>query len=211
MKRAFSYLELVIVLIVLAILFSFALPNLKPDTLALAANQVAHHIRYTQHLALLDDKMGLGEHWYRRYWRIYFHSGKVGDTKKQWRYTIFSDDASFSGNPNSIYQIALNPENPTKRLTSGFAKQYYKDAQITPSLNLSRTYGVSNIVFKNCGNNNQTIAFDSFGAPSSTIKNANSPFEKRLLNDCEITLFNAQNRSIKIIVYAITGYVKIVY
>lgn len=212
MRRGFSMIELTLVLIILGIILFIASPKLLPDKLSLAAFQVASHLRYTQRLALNDDKTGLGDEWHKRNWRLFFHSGLVtGSKEHEWRYTVFSDDGKFSGNPNSLKQIAPDPANPGKLLTSGFNAQSYKDSRITSSLNLSKTYGIVEIKFKNCGNKNQTISFDSFGAPSGTPKSAKHPFARRFTKDCEISLYDKTGKNITIIVHAITGYVKILH
>lgn len=210
MRGAFSLLELVLVLAIVGTLSVFVGFKMSGEPLKLAANQVAMHLRYTQQLALRDDKTGLGEQWYKRYWRLFFHSGLVGDsTEYEWRYTIFSDDGKFSGNPNSMKQIADDPANPGKKLTSGFNAQSYKDKDITPSLNLSKTFGVANISFKDCGNKNQTIAFDSFGAPSGTMKSAKHPFHRRFSKICEIRFYDKLGKSVAIKIYPISGFIQI--
>lgn len=41
--------------------------------MTLAKNQVIAHIRYTQHLAMMDDKFNADEStWYKRRWQIWF-------------------------------------------------------------------------------------------------------------------------------------------
>ncbi|MDD7600119.1 MAG: type II secretion system protein, partial [Campylobacter sp.] len=79
MKKAFTLIELVFVIVVLGIL-TFALwPTKQPTQAFEAARQIVAHIRYTQHLALNDDKFathtdtdGTGDNiakdWYKRLW-----------------------------------------------------------------------------------------------------------------------------------------------
>ncbi|BCX79852.1 Tfp pilus assembly protein FimT/FimU [Campylobacter sp. 19-13652] len=211
MSRAFSLFELCLVILILGIMLAFAMPNIALDKLHLAAQQILIHLRYTQGLAIMDDKAGLGDEWYKRNWRLFFHSGLVGDSKEHdWRYTVFSDDGKFSGNPNSLSQIAKDPANPNKFLTSGFNGQNYKSSLLNKNLNLTKTYGVADIKFKNCGSKNQTISFDSYGAPSGTLKNAKNPFDKRFLRDCEISLYDEAGKKATIKIHAITGYAKII-
>ena len=56
MKKAFTMLELVFVLVVIGILAAVMIPNMQSTALREAAIQVVSHIRYTQHLAMIDDK-----------------------------------------------------------------------------------------------------------------------------------------------------------
>jgi len=72
MKRyAFTLLELVFVIIVIGILAVVAMPNFKGNPLQTAAEQVATHIRYTQHLAMVDDKFDPANGtWFQGKWAI---------------------------------------------------------------------------------------------------------------------------------------------
>ena len=55
-KKAFTMLELVFVIVVSGILAATFIPRFDRDNLQEAADQVISHIRYTQHLAMVDDK-----------------------------------------------------------------------------------------------------------------------------------------------------------
>ena len=57
MKKAFTMLELVVVIVVIGIIAVAALPRINDDHIAEAADQVMSHIRYTQHLAMQDSKL----------------------------------------------------------------------------------------------------------------------------------------------------------
>jgi prepilin-type N-terminal cleavage/methylation domain-containing protein len=71
MKRtAFTMLELVFVIIVIGILAVLAMPNFNRQPLQEAAEQIASHIRYTQHLAMIDDKYDNNVTWFQGKWAI---------------------------------------------------------------------------------------------------------------------------------------------
>ena len=59
LKRAFTMLELVFVIVVVGILAASIIPQLERDNLGEAAHQVARHIRLAQHHALVYDTFGL--------------------------------------------------------------------------------------------------------------------------------------------------------
>ena len=56
MKKAFTMLELVFVIVVAGIIAAVVIPNTKTNPAQEAAIQLLSHIRYTQHLAMVDDK-----------------------------------------------------------------------------------------------------------------------------------------------------------
>lgn len=72
MKRfAFTMLELVFVIIIIGILAVLAMPNFNTNPLRLASEQIATHIRYTQHLAMIDDKYDpANATWFQDKWTI---------------------------------------------------------------------------------------------------------------------------------------------
>ena len=77
--KAFSLFELIIVMVVIGVLLSITAINFKNDDLARAANQVASHIRYTQFLALTDDKFNPEDkNWTKSRWQIYFTKTVAG-------------------------------------------------------------------------------------------------------------------------------------
>ena len=55
-KRAFTMIELIFVIVVVGILAAIMIPKLNRNASREAANQILTHIRYTQHLAMQDDK-----------------------------------------------------------------------------------------------------------------------------------------------------------
>ena len=55
MKRAFTLIELIIIIIIVGIIAVTASNSFKKDTLVPATNQVLDHVRYTQQLALNQD------------------------------------------------------------------------------------------------------------------------------------------------------------
>jgi len=73
-KAAFTMLELVFVIVVLGILAALALPRLDRDLRQEAEDNILSAIRYTQHLALMDDKTVPGTAWQANLWNIAFES-----------------------------------------------------------------------------------------------------------------------------------------
>ncbi|MDY5466809.1 MAG: type II secretion system protein [Campylobacter sp.] len=174
MKKAFTLIELVFVMIVLAIL-TFALWPTKQPTQALeAARQIVAHIRYTQHLALNDDKFAthkdgtssIARDWYKRLWRITF-SNTIADENCKiggWRYAVYqniSGDLSDKGQPNGANEAAMNPAQAGKVLSACYSGL---STNTSDELNLGQTYKIQNIDFGEfAGDGIQGIIFDELG------------------------------------------------
>ena len=136
MKKAFTLVELVFVVVVIGIL-AFALWPTKQPTQALeAARQIVAHIRYTQHLALNDDKFAahtdtggtdsIAKDWYKRLWRITFSNLTADKDCKigGWRYAVYqniANDLSDKGQPNGTIEAARNPAQAGKVLSACYS------------------------------------------------------------------------------------------
>lgn len=140
MKKAFTMLELIFVIVIAGILSIAILPSFNRNTLQEAADQLVSHIRYTQHLAMMDDKFipspsmskytdiiqknKESEFWYKGRWQIAFFnvSGETPDSSFT-AYSIFSDTPStgtvpgssatwYDGNPNQSSGYSEVATNP---------------------------------------------------------------------------------------------------
>ncbi|MCK9491856.1 MAG: prepilin-type N-terminal cleavage/methylation domain-containing protein [Sulfurimonas sp.] len=216
MKKAFTMMELIFVLIVIGILAAVIMPEMKSNKLREAAIQLISHIRYTQHLAMVDDKFdATDDNWYKGRWQIVF--GTSNFTNDRVAYTVFSDTSGNStGNPDNK-EIAINPMNKFKLLTGGFTgKLHTSDPKATKELNIGETYGITSYSLdKGCSN--ARIAFDHMGRPftgdmssTGTAYHAGRLIQTDAGGDpCEITLTSSEG-SIVIAIEPETGYAHII-
>jgi len=211
MKKAFTMLELVFVIIVVGILAATIIPNIKTNPLQEAAVQLVSDIRYTQHLAMVDDKYDSSDaSWYKRRWQLLFETS-ADYTNGFEAYSIFSDSGGFSGNPG-LSELAKNPQSSDKLMTGGYAGViYYKsDSRVTRKMNLGASFGVTSVGQSGCGA--KRIAFDRLGRPlSGNIKSNTAPYttsagtSNLLTGNCDLTL-NHGTDNIKIRITPETGF-----
>lgn len=198
MKRfAFTMMELVFVLIVIGVLTVLAMPSFNRDPLAEATEQLANHIRYTQHLAMVDDRFdATNPQWYSEMWKL-----NIRQIGTNWFYEVFSDAAPYDGN-SVVTEEAIDPLTGKTLGNNGVG--------IT---NVSQKYGITNIAFTG-GNNTKgsvvsSIAFDNLGRPYRDVEsNLNMNWRDFLITtNMVITLTGQDKRQSTITIVPETGYV----
>jgi len=225
MKKAFSIIELIFVLVIIGILASIILPSTKTDPLDEAAIQLVSHIRYTQHLAMTDDRYDANRKnddgdiiWYKERWQLVF--SKSDFTDNRYAYTIFSDTAGNSTGDASESEIAINPQNANQIMTGGYGEPKAIDIRDTdgfkgmPSLNIGKKYGITDVELDG-GCSNNRISFDYLGRPfkgkQSSMKSPyNSGGTQRLIykdEGCKITLTHSSGKDITLRITKETGFV----
>lgn len=137
MKRfAFTMLELVFVIIVIGILAVLAMPNFRTNPLQQVTEQVASHIRYTQHLAMVDDKFDpTNAGWFNRRWQL-----TIAGTS----YNIYSD--TDQDGALTVGEAAIDPLTRTPLFGINLATEY-SVTEITAATiafdNLGRPYNTN--------------------------------------------------------------------
>ena len=224
-KRAFTMIELVFVIVVVGILAAIMIPKLNRNASREAANQVLTHIRYTQHLAMQDDKYenfisNQPKPWFKMRWGIAFNNTSLYDEClidkpgiKTWKYSVFFDN-SFKGNINSESEVANDIYKSGKLLSGGWSG-ISTDAckKINKELNIEKRFGVTLVEFKDGCSGMQTINFDEMGRPmrvaSTTSGGAKRPYDRLLKKDCKITITDKRGNQTTIIIEKESGFTSI--
>ncbi len=214
MKKAFTMLELVFVIVVVGIISAMIAPSFGGNNLREAADQVISHIRYTQHLAMVDEKFDdANATWFKERWQIKFNNTNGSDN--EWAYTIYSDvDQDGAADAD---EFAKNPLDIMKILSGGWTTILYGNKKISQELNIGHKYGVQNVQFTGgcaSGVGELWISFDNQGRPlyrdsqnlTSVYNEGNS--NRLIQQDCNITLTNG-NENIVIQIEPETGYAHI--
>jgi len=210
-KSAFTMLELIMVIVVLGILASLALPRMERDLRQEAGDNILSAIRYTQHLALMDNKTNPNDvYWQREYWHMRF--GTYDGSKRF--YTISSNvnqntDTSGNENVNKI-ETALDPSNG-KYMFHRSGDASLNELDESPNIFISKKYSIDTIAFTG-GCSSQHIAFDHMGRPHVGIYNSSNTFDSYMTAECTWT-FGFEDSGTTDLVITIqpeTGYAQIV-
>mgnify|MGYP002640987218 FL=1 len=215
-QSAFTLLELVFVIVVTGILAAVIISNTRTNPVQEAAIQLVNHIRYTQHLAMMDDKFDVDDKWYEERWQVRFTSDGIAETGYTAAYAVFSDWMGMhSGDPNNLDELAKDPLTGNA-ITGGVTNNVlYGDPGVFSKANLGIYYGIKNITFSSSCQYHRSmrIAFDHFARPikgniGSPSVNSNIDSLKLITQRCEITL-QGDTESVTIGIDPETGYTRI--
>ena len=223
-KRAFTMIELIFVIVVVGILAAIMIPKLNRNASREAANQILTHIRYTQHLAMQDDKYenfisNQSKPWFKLRWGITFNETSLKECSidkpgvKTWKYSVFFDK-SLNGNINSESEVANDIYKSGKLLSGGWSG-ISTDAckKINKELNLGKRFGITLVDFKDGCSGMQTIIFDEMGRPmrvaSTTSGGAKRPYDRLLKKDCSITITDKRGNQTIITIEKESGFASI--
>ena len=185
--------ELIFVIVVIGILAALAIPRLERDLRQEAAINILSAIRYTQHLALIDDKTDPTQpKWQQRFWRLYFGTCNGGKF-----YAIGSDNnmESASNARVDFNESAIDPANG-KRIWahdgSGCSGSHAM-SEISPNIFIGKKYGIDTIS-GGCGNV-KYVAFDHLGRPhgSGFSTSASPDYSSYMTTDCNFTFSSSSN------------------
>lgn len=185
MKKAFTMMELIFVIVVIGILAAVVAPRFSSNKLHEAATQVLAHIRYTQHLALMDDRFVPNDaNSSQEKWQISFGSG----TELTY-YQVYSDRNRLGSANNE--ECAIDP----------LSGKIINSAVVSSSnmADIKSKYGVNSLAFSSGCQNRKSISFDYLGRPYSGL-------DSMLTSECEITLSSSEG-SKTIAIVPQTGYV----
>jgi len=205
-KSAFTLIELIFVIVVLGIIASIALPRLDAEKRQAAADDILSQIRYTQHLALMDDMHEFNNpKWQQKFLRIDF--GTCDDNSGL--YFRIGSDTNTSGGGFDQTESASDPLNG-KAL---FATNYTCNYTSPPNNNvlLGKKYGVQSITSSGGCNNVQHIGFDHLGRPHISFSNSPEPnYDSYMTSTCNFKFTMLDGDDFNVSIAPETGYAQII-
>ncbi|WP_457592678.1 pilus assembly FimT family protein [Hydrogenimonas sp.] len=196
MKKAFTMLELIVVILIVAILSLIMIPRFSDGNLREAADQIISHIRYTQHLAMIDDRYDPQvSNWHQERWQISFRQCGGGNS---WYYVVGRDLDHGGGIGND--EAAVNPLDKKRLFVSNACNP---NSDQSDQILITEKFGIDNVQFSLPCRANGYIAFDNYGRPYKTTLGTTD--YDIITGTCSIT-FTTNDGNFSITIEPETGY-----
>jgi prepilin-type N-terminal cleavage/methylation domain-containing protein len=207
---AFTMLELIFVMIVIGILAALVIPRMERDLKQEASNSILSAIRYTQQLALKDNKHRFNQaKWQQRYWKIMFGTCSQSTDKF---FMIGSDNNMNNGSFFDQNESAVDPLSSKPYFwVNGQDCSDGGDGTVSNQIFLTHKYGINSFAFAGGCNNVQYIGFDHLGRPHVGFGGSTSPdFNSYMTNTCTISFTMDSGDTFSIRIEPETGHAQIV-
>jgi Tfp pilus assembly protein FimT len=176
-------IELVFAIVLIGILASLAIPRMDRDLLQEASSNILADIRYTQHLALMDNKHIFDNpRWQRRFWHITFTKHSTDG-----QYYLIGSDDTMTGSQNALVtrnETAIDPSNGLPMFgTNG------DDGTVSPRIFIEKKYGITSVNSLGGCSGAKHLGFDYLGRPYHTqfIGSSSADYSGYMASDCTFT------------------------
>lgn len=190
-RKAFTLLELVMVIVVLGILAALAIPRMERDVRQEAAENILSAIRYAKHMALIDNVTNPRQsNWQRSFWRFGVRTclAAEGDV-----FYYVGSDEDMGGNIDNN-ESAVDPLNGKIMLgAAGTSCASGSNNNASPNIFITHKYGIKDTnMFANCGGGGtdaaRYVGFDHMGRPHVGFSTSTSPdYSTVMTSDCDLT------------------------
>jgi len=204
-RMAFTMIELVMVIIVIGILAAMAMPTLDRDFKQEAADTILSDIRYTQHMALTDNKHRFNNPlWQRAFWRISFEScgGASG------LFINIGTDMNLGGDID-LTESAIDSSNGKPMFwsnTSSCAPGSDLSAS-SENIFITKKFGITTVTGGGDCAGVQHIGFDHLGRPHVSFSASGTPdYSSYIDATCTFTFTLSDNDTFTINIEPETGY-----
>jgi len=196
------------VIVVLGILAAVAIPRMERDLRQEAGDNILAAIRYTQHLALMDNKVNPDDTaWQKTLWQIQFADDGAGKHHQYYRIGTDLD----KGGQIDYNEAAIDPATGKRYHNRPPRDEIGPDE--SPSIFIGNKYGINRIDFSGGCVDIKHIAFDHLGRPHVHLggEDVGNDFQTLMKGDCLMTFgFEGGEEDLSISVAEETGYAQIV-
>ena len=203
MKKAFSLLEVLLIILLLGFLYTAFIPKTQVNKIDEVANRLVLYLKQTRYKALINDKFDLNdEYWHKKRWTLKFFNCRknVGGIY----YSIYSDKNT-SGHP-SIEDSLKDSLNLKNIYSTNYCKENKNNSKYVL---ITKNFNIDSVrVSCNKTNSLGQLSFGSDGkiySKLSNIPNDNSSYE--IMNKCKIKLIHTSGEERTIILESKTGYI----
>lgn len=202
MKKAFSLIELILVITILVFIGSFFVQKSNKSNLEYAANRIALYLKQTRYQALIDNKEKRDDElWHKKRWTLKFLrcNKNVGGL-----YYIIYSDKNKTGHAG--LEDTLNDPLTNKKIYSTNKCEYRENT--SKYVLLTKEFGIKEVEVS-C-NNTSSLGQISFGNDGkvysrlSSYANENSEYE--INARCTIKLIDEENDSIELFIEPEVGF-----
>lgn len=197
--RAFSYLELIFIIVIIVAIITLSKPKINTTQLDLATQKLVLYLNYTRYIGLLDNKYNHTDlEWEKKLWSLKFQ--KCSDKKDGLYFVVFSD---MSGGTGAFKKKeTLKDPLTNKYLYSNYDCTASEDE--SKEVLLTKEYGITNVEIS-C-NTTSTIGQISFGHDGNIYSQLGQNI-KKINKPCMITIYDKDMNSKVIQVEARTGFI----
>jgi len=198
-KNGFSFIEILIVLIILSVILSFAYYKQNNSNLKLATQKIVLYLNYTRYISHIDNKQNFqDQEWQKKLWTLKFQncSSAIGGLY----YVVYSDTSG--GTSHFKKTECLKDPTTNKYLYSNYDCEASSDE--SKYILLTKEYGVTKVELS-C-NTTGSIGQISFGYDGRIYSSlGNSP--KEITTPCILTLYDKSGNNNTIVIEPKTGYI----
>ena len=203
MKRSFTLLELILMIVLLGFLYTSFIPKVKVSKIDNLTNRLVLYLKQTRYQSLINDKFSNSDNlWHKKRWTLKFF--RCRETIGGIYYVIYSDKNA-SGHPgiDDSLKDSLTLKNiySTNSCTENIKNSKY--VLISQNFNI-RTVNISCNETSSLGQ----LSFGSDGKIYSKLSaNENDFISYEIINNCKIELSDIFNEKRTIQLESKTGYV----
>jgi len=207
-RSGFTMLELVMVIIVMGIIASVAMPQMDRDTKQEGADTILSDIRLTQLMALMDYRQAFNKpKWQRSFWKFSVESCASGTGL----FVGVGSDKNLEGDTDEK-EAAIDSANGKpmfwrnqEECTNG------GDNSVSSEIFITKKYGIKEIKGEGGCKNIQHIGFDHLGRPHVSFSTSTKPdYSTYMDKACTFTFLLQNSDSFQIRILPESGYAFIV-
>lgn len=202
MKKSFTILELILVVLILSILYMAFVPKTNINNLHELKEKLTLQIKHLRYKALTDSKYSYEENWQKQNWTIKFFRCKeeVGG----FYYVIYSDE-NRKGHPNQDESLK-DPLTNKYIYTSNSCKENSENSKYTL---LTKNFNIEKINIS-CNNTSSLgqLSFSYTGKVYSKLTtNINDQEKYEIKDTCTLEFLDKKNQKFNINIESNTGFI----